>query len=324
MPSREDAILRSALIDERIRQRTDIALRNWLSEYHKELDYFPLDALMISEKAWQHVQDGGIEPRMVFAHPALLREHPPVSAYYRGIALLSQKRVSDLATSVANWEQLDKRSRVSEARSIDVACLYNTVISSIIEGAADWTLENGYRNIIANMGIGLDGTIRNVIGQDAERTIKDRIGQWLASVDLIESYDSSQTVHQLPNNYSMRFASEPDIEFRQAIEGAERVIATIEIKGGKDPAGALERLGAIQKSFEATPPGCTNMLIAGVVTAEMAERLDQLGIIERFLLDDLTQDDAKWAAFLNEVFHHTVRVTDAPITKEQVTRTATT
>ena len=45
------------------------------------------------------------------------------------------------------------------------------------------------------------------------------------------------------------------------------LIATIEIKGGKDPAGALERLGAIQKSFEETPPGCENMLIAGVITS---------------------------------------------------------
>ena len=121
-------------------------------------------------------------------------------------------------------------------------------------------------------------------------TIKDRIGQWARQ----RQFD--RVVRQQPNRppapeqlLHAPLRPEPDIEFRQAIEGAERVIATIEIKGGKDPAGALERLGAIQKSFEATPPGCTNMLIAGVVTAEMAERLDQLGIIERFLLDDLTQ-----------------------------------
>ena len=252
---------------------------------------------------------------MVFAHPVLLRKNPALSAYYRGIALLSQKRVSDLVTGVANWENPERQPRVGEERSTAVSRLYNAVISSIIEGATNWTVENGYRNIIATMAIGLDGTMRNLVGQDAERTIKDRIGEWLERVGLIEAYDSNETTYELPNDYSMRFASEPDIEFRQTIGGATKTIATIEIKGGKDPAGALERLGAIQKSFEATPPGCTNMLIAGVVTDEMAERLDQLGIIERFLLDDLMGDGEKWAGFLNEVFHHTVRITDAPITE---------
>ena len=317
MASREDAMLRSALIHERIRQRTDIALRTWLERDTKQPDYFPLDALLISELAWEHVNAGGIEPRMVFAHPDLLQEHPPISAYYRGIALLSQKRVSDLATSVSNWENPDKHSRVTEERSIAVSCLYNAVISSIIEGAADWTIENGYRNIIANMGIGLDGTIRNVIGQDAERSVKDKIGAWLESVGLIDVFSSDQSTYELPNDYLMHFAAEPDIAFRQTIGGIQKVIATIEIKGGKDPAGALERLGAIQKSFEATPPGCTNILIAGVVTTEMAERLDKAGIVKRFLLDDLLRDDKKWAVFLNEVFHHTVRITDASITEEQ-------
>ena len=324
MASHEDATRRSVLLDDRIRQRTDVALRTWLEQYSSQLVYVPLDALMISQNAWNHVTQGHVTqgtvaPHMVFAHPRLLREHPSLSAYYRGIALLSQKRVSDLAASVANWELPGTRSRVSEAKSLEVSRLYNAVISSIIEGAGDWTIENGYRNIIANMGIGLDGTIRNVIGRDAERTIKDKIGHWLKRLNLITSFSIDQTIFELPSGYSMRFASEPDIEFRQTIEGMEKVVATVEIKGGKDPAGALERLGAIQKSFEATPPGCANILIAGVITDEMAVRLDQLGITKRYLLDDLTHDDSKWADFLNEVFHHTVRITDVPVTEEHLT-----
>ncbi len=307
-------------MDERIRQRTDVALRTWLEEYGGALDYFPLDALMISEEAWEYITGSSTEPRMVFAHPSLLRENPTLSAYYRGIALLSQKRVSDLATGVANWEDPDKQSRVSEERSIAVSRLYNAVISSIIEGATDWSVENGYRNIIATMGIGLDGAIRNVVGQDAERNIKDKIEAWLVSADLIEAYDSDEKTYELPNNYFMRYSSEPDIEFSRTVEGTRRVIATIEIKGGKDPAGALERLGAILKSFEETPPGCTNMLIAGVITSVMEERLIQAGIINRFLLDNLTSDSKKWSEFLNEVFHHTVRITDAPISEEQVSQ----
>ena len=91
------------------------------------------------------------------------------------------------------------------------------------------------------------------------------------------------------------------------------MVATIEIKGGKDPAGALERLGAMQKSFEATPPNCVNFLVAGVVTREMESRLDNMGVDKVFLLDELAHDGEEWVKFLNEVFHYVVRITDSVV-----------
>ena len=47
----------------------------------------------------------------------------------------------------------------------------------------------------------------------------------------------------------------------------------------------------MQKSFDATPAGCQNILIAGVVTPEMRSRLEQIGIIKVFILDDLLNDE---------------------------------
>ena len=118
----------------------------------------------------------------------------------------------------------------------------------------------------------------------------------------------------LPNGYSMRYGSEPDIRVPAGIGTTMPLtVATIEIKGGKDPAGALERLGAMQKSFEETPPGCVNMLIAGVITPEMESRLENMGVTKVFLLDDLAHDGEAWVGFLNEVFHYTVRITDSTI-----------
>ena len=307
--SLRDARLRSTLISERIRHRTDHELRELIHRFTDELDFHPLDHLMISEQAWKYAVSSGIEPRLVFAHPVLLREHPRTSQYYRGIALLPQKRVTDIAVSVSSWEDGSRKSPITEEQSLRVARLYNAVVSSIIEGTTNWTLENGYRNIIANMGIGLDGTFRNIIGRDAENLVKTRIRNWLDSRRLILKQSADGTEFQLPHGYSMRFGSEPDILFQQEIEGRVRDAATIEIKGGKDPAGALERLGAMQKSFEATPPDCVNFLVAGVVTPEMRARLDQMGVVKVFLLDDLSHDSEQWNDFLNEVFHYTVRIT---------------
>lgn len=313
MTNLRDAQLRSTLMSERIRQRTDHVLRELIVSLSDELDFYPLDDMMISEQAWEYVTGSGIEPKLVFAHPSVLREHPRASQYYRGLALLPQKRVADIAVPVSSWEDGSRKTPITDEQGSRVARLYNAVISSIIEGTTNWTLENGYRNIIANMGIGLDGTFRNIIGRDAEDLIRTRIRNWLESRQLILNQNSDATEFQLPAGYSMRYGSEPDVLFRRELSGVVRDVATIEIKGGKDPAGALERLGAMQKSFEATPPNCVNMLIAGVVTTEMRSRLDQMGVEKVFLLDDLSYDGASWTDFVNEVFHYTVRITDSTV-----------
>ena len=308
----EDARRRSAVIAERVRQRTDLELRGIVEGYAEDLTFVPLEQLAISEQAWDHVVESGFEPKLVFAHPVLLCRHPRTSEYYRGIALLSRKRVSEIAVSVDSWES-GARATVSETQSARVARLYNAVISSIIEGATGWTLENGYRNIIANMGIGLDGTVRNLIGRDAEQLVKGRITEWLDRRELIVQRNADATQFALPSGYSMRYGSEPDIQFQLTVNNETSLIATIEINGGKDAAGALERLGAVQKSFEETPPNCANFLIAGIITSEMAQRLDTMGITRRYLLDDLIRDGEPWVGFLNEVFHHTVRITSSVI-----------
>ena len=187
--------------------------------------------------------------------------------------------------------------------ALKVARLYNAVISSVIEGSTDWALENGYRNIIATMGIRLDGMYRNRIGRLAEDLIKGRILEWVQKQSLLISTEGDR-VYRLKDGVVMTYGSEPDIKF----EKERRLIATVEIKGGKDPAGALERLGAMRKSFAETPPGCVNFLVAGVVTPEMKSRLDDIGTVEVFRLDDLSKNTDAWNWFMLEIFHYAVRI----------------
>lgn len=51
----------------------------------------------------------------------------------------------------------------------------------------------------------------------------------------------------LSNHTSILFSSEPDISL---LNNQGTTIGVIEVKGGADPAGALERYGAAKKSFE--------------------------------------------------------------------------
>ena len=298
-----DALYKSRLLSGLVRQRKDVALRKSVENCGEKLDFEQLKNLMISEAAWQYATAAEIEPKLVFAHPDLLQRLPETSQYYRGMAVLSQKQVQQLVGSVSGWEDGSHKRPVPTSKCLEVARLYNAVISSIIEDSSDWSLENGYRNIIATMGIRLDGMFRNKIGQMAEELIKNRIADWLREKGLINE-SGARALYQLPEGYEMRYGSEPDIRFDR--DGL--IVATIEIKGGKDPAGALERLGAMQKSFAKTPAGCVNILIAGVVTPEMQTRLDQMGVVRVYLLGDLAVAGPSWKEFLIELFHHIIRI----------------
>ena len=298
----QDAVIRSLALSERIRQRADMRQKE-IIENAPEPDFGDLESFAVSRQAWDQVCDAGIAPKLVFAHPDILAAHPGASLYYRGLALLSQKRVTDIiGAGIAAWEEDKGKNPPSEEKRVKAAQLFNAVISSIIEGRENWTLENGYRNILATTGITLDGFFRNKIGQDAEELVKFLIVEWLNKHECVR--ETAKDRYILPKETIMRYGSEPDIEISR--EG--KIIATIEVKGGKDPAGALERLGAMQKSFEETPPDCANFLVAGVITSTMKERLAQMGRVKDYDLDRLATDQDYRDEFMREVFHYAARI----------------
>ena len=263
----EEARQRALIISQRIRERTDLTARQIVEDYGDPLEYeHRLEDLAIAPEAWQHVLDAGIEPRMVFAHTDLLRAHPEISLHYRGMATLSMKRVQAMATQVKTWEEGTYRRQPTLERCRNVARTYNAVISVIITGTDGWTLENGYRNVLATIGITEDGSLRNVVGQEGEEAVKNRISEWLELNDAIAARIEGAVTY-LGEDLRMVYGAEPDISFESRAETAEwQIIATIEVKSGTDPAGALERLGAMQRSFAATPVRARNFAVLGVVT----------------------------------------------------------
>jgi len=78
------------------------------------------------------------------------------------------------------------------------------MISSIIEGSSNWTLDNGYRNVLATMGISLDGMYRNRIGRMAEDLVKNRIASWLKKKKLIAPDSAEEEPFLLPGDTLMR------------------------------------------------------------------------------------------------------------------------
>jgi hypothetical protein len=309
-------LTKSLLISSSLQKRLDVAARRLIEKHSGPLVFKPLQRLMIERKAWEHVRQLGIKPQLVFCHPDILIAHPVTSLYYRGMAGLSIKAAKDYFGAVEALETGRNRTPLVMEKAVKMASTYNMFISSIIVNSLKWTLENGHRTILATMGISLDGTMRNKVGDIGEDRVRRMILEWLIGRGLVREphlrRDNLPVVLprtvELTGGVSMRFSSEPDISFIQ--NGVLK--ATVEIKGGIDPAGALERYGAAMKSFEHAiqqSGRCRNFYLGGVFTEELNRRIKDDRLVEKtYSIIVLLQDEAVRADFFRELFHHTLRI----------------
>lgn len=274
-------------------------------------------SLGIDGQVWKYVvEQKEYDPKFVFCHPDVLMKVPAASLYYRGLCGLSMKIARSYFGAIENLESGNRRARINRAKAIKMATTYNTFVCSIIKNSTDWTLENGYRTIIATIGITLDGQIRNKIGEIAEERIKTLVLEWLIEKRLIKDpkLTKENIYQQLPKScdliqdFHMHFGSEPDISFYKEND----LLAVIEIKGGTDAAGALERYGAATKSFQhslETNKRCRNFYLAAVFTPELERRMNEDRLVEKsFDIIEILDDPAARENFFKEVFHHTLRL----------------
>jgi hypothetical protein len=265
----------------------------------------------------------------VFCHPKLLREHSRLVAYYRNIAALSQKAASYLISmDVKKFEaDIANRHSFNQNQALALSQLFNEHVSLIIDSSIQSISKDElYGILLTSTGAQIDGSWRNAIGEEAEKVVqrllikeaKDR--NLLAALiprmsTAVEPYDPARLEGQLgnieqyrgimlTNNTSMLFSSDPDISLLNT-QGA--TVAAIEVKGGADPAGALERYGAAKKSFEEvrrSAPEVTTILVASCITTEVDVRIQQDATISSYynLTEILSEDSSYATKFMQEVF----------------------
>lgn len=219
----------------------------------------------ISEKAWKIVSQKDVKPWWVFCHPKAIGEEP--SLYYRSIAVLSQKGVHRrLSFGVQALEEGRSRTLL-EKHSLELSKLFNHHISAIVESDPDFDMEDLWLVAAMNFGTQINGSWRNEIGVEGTRRVKELILRHLFERGVLEKAKLSDGTEQrfsssllkpdqvdlvravkLKNSFRVVFGSEPDI----AVYPPKRRVpcAAIEVKAGIDPAGALERYGAVKKSFD--------------------------------------------------------------------------
>jgi hypothetical protein len=311
--------IKSQLLVSTLQRKKDVAVFNVVKKIKLELNWDLRSQLMIDEDVWKYVvKERLYEPKHVFCHPDVLIKKPVASFYYRGLCGLSIKAAKDYLGTIENLESGSSRTKLGTGKALLMAQTYNTFLCSIIKNSTDWTLENGRRTIIATLGITFDGVMRNKVGSIAEERIRLLLVEWLAAKGLVSNPPVTKPIdaetleknYVLTNGIAMHFGSDPDVSF----EKQGKLLAILEIKGGIDPAGALERYGAAKKSFEhamQTSPRCKTFYLGGVFTPELKKRMSADRLVENsFSIIDILQQSSYRENFLKELFHHTLRLVE--------------
>lgn len=268
----------------------------------------------------------------MFSHPRLLREHVVLSAYYRNVAALSQKSVGYLTGVHPNRFENGNIKNITENDAVKLSKLFNEHISLIIESALDkFGKEDISGLLFASTGAQIDGSWRNAVGDEAEKVVqKLLIKHAIDSSQLtafllrnnasgVEKFDAKESSRQLEksnefrgftlkNKKSVLFSSEPDISL---IDKDGSTIAVIEVKGGTDPAGALERYGASKKSFEESLRQNSNVitiLVASCITSEVETRIKSDKSIKKYFnLTSILTNESEKQNFLNYILKNLLK-----------------
>jgi hypothetical protein len=280
----------------------------------------------ISKTSFEIIKKSKLPIVEVFCHPKILREHPKLIGYYRNIAVLSQKSVGYLVAIQTNNYENEKIKEISEKTALALSKLFNEHISLIIDNALQGFEENHIQGLLfASTGAQIDGSWRNAIGKEAEKIVQKILIQQairqksittflLRSGTGLEKYNRLETKKQLSradefrgfslnNKKSVLFSSEPNVSI---LDKDGSTITVIEVKGGADPAGALERYGASKKSFEEARrqnKQVITIFVASCITEEVEKRVKSDKIINHYfnLTNILTNEKIK-KQFLKTVF----------------------
>ncbi|WP_287210503.1 XcyI family restriction endonuclease [Muribaculum sp.] len=291
-----------------------------------KLDWSKRAEWSISEDAWDIIQENGISPALVFVHPKVLKLNPSFLKFYRSVAMLPQKGLTAIS-KVANIDPIEKgkvdASRIKAESITKLTKAINEVLSVVVTVASGLNEKRLEGMMYATAGTNIDGSWRNQIGAEGERVIRTIILNGLLHYNEVTSFidkanntveissaeakkftediDLVKTIN-LTNGYSVYFSSEPDVTMYNP---KGEIVGIIEIKAGLDPAGALERLGAMFKSFENTLaeyPDAVTILVASCITKEVDNRLNASMVVrQKYITTDITANDREKRKFVNRL-----------------------
>jgi hypothetical protein len=282
-----DQLTKSEFFHQKLHLWGVLAVADDLQQVKGEELPWNFEHLGITPRAWSKVIHRGIKPVRVFAHPDVLKRFPRAVGYYRMLAMVSQKSMSGVGLSVEAYETGQRQPDATTSEQIAVHL--NTIISRLVE--ADEILDERELDLWRGMAAGAQaqGSWVNAKGDAVQSTINGLVHRRLTERNLVQSYTRDWREVLLVDGRKFIFGDDPDI----VLYKGERVRAAVEVKGGIDPAGVLERLGAALKSLrrirEENPTATTILVLHKEVMTETATR--DLGINRAIVTNWITIED---------------------------------
>lgn len=298
-----DQLQKSIFFHQRLHEWKLIGVAQQIEGISGESLPWDLLGLNISELAWNRIIHSGIKPIIVFAHPTVLMTVERSVSYYRMLAMVSQKSMNQIGLSTTRFEQTE--SLPSSEAALSISRRLNTLICALIEQEQD--IETREFDLWRGMAAGsqAQGSWQNRKGDLIEEIMRRDLLSQLYRVGLIESdnaVDISTRVVELNlvDGRIVRMGSEPDIE----VFTKGRIQAAVEVKGGIDPAGVLERVGAAIKSLRRSKensPGAITILVMTAVSLSAQARSDiessRLSVNYLFTVEDILHDAERKAEY---------------------------
>ncbi|MFK7921207.1 MAG: XcyI family restriction endonuclease [Bacteroidia bacterium] len=299
----------------------DGRVKSAAARLENDLDWDDYTSLGISNEAWEIAKENRITPARLFVHPTFLRTYPSLIKYYRCLAMIPQKGLMKLV-GISNLKAIEEKERdIPEARVLGAVLKLNEFISSVLSINGWYKDECLKAMVYSTAGTTIDGSWRNKIGEEGERVVKEILVKALLKneevsyfilkndekinfkdFDKLDRIDELRSIF-LKNSYSIVFRSEPD---GTILSPTGDVVGGIEVKAGIDPAAALERLGAMFKSFDnikQTYPKAQTILVASCLTSEVEARIRESQAVNfTFMLTDITLSKrSAEAKFVNKI-----------------------
>ncbi len=253
-----------------------------------------LSQLGITKQAWDKIIHRGIKPAIVFAHPFVLKSVSGSVGYYRMLAMVSQKSMNRVRLSITRYEA--SKDKPDDATALGIAKHLNQIISRLVEfdekiNAHEFDL---WRGMAA--GSQAQGSWQNTKGNRVEVIVKGILQRRLREKALVTDEKEDASKMQLKDGRVFIFADEPDV----AIYQNNKILAAVEIKGGIDTAGVLERVGAAIKSLrrarEENPRSTTILILQGVSITQRAKHdleINREAVNHWFSIEDVLESESK-------------------------------
>lgn len=273
---------------------------NWNNLTQLSVDKAVIDSLNVDVK----------EYAKYYCHPAVLEANPRLLRYYRSIALFSLKGLKSIS-GVSAVEKIEEGEHCKDNQSFILSQVINKNLN-LIYSSIGIDSERRKGLFYSTTGSSIEGSWRNAIGTEGERIINTMLLKLLLRNDEINcvinkkgyqfnsnEIDSVWIEKNTPdllsatckNGSIVKFGSEPDLS---CFISSGELTAGVEVKAGLDPAGALERLGAMLKSFEhvlSQSPNAETLLVIACLTDTVQNRLNSTKNVSRvFILTDIIND----------------------------------